>query len=158
MATIIEAPNEFGILSSKTWLYSIFLAGSIENGKAEDWQEKLSNSLRCFDSIVVLNPRRKNWNPDLDGKELRKQIVWEQEGIRVSDLVVFYLDPTTKSPISLLELGQCLGSSKRVIVFCPPTFFRYTNVDVTCARYGVKPHSDYQAFVADIVTHISRFA
>jgi len=156
MATIIEAPNVF----SKTEYspYTIFLAGSIENGKAEDWQDKLSKTLDRFDNIVVLNPRRKHWDPELDEKKLRFQIIWEQEGINASNLVVFYFDPTTHSPISLLELGQCLGAHKKVIVYCPPTFFRHTNVEVTCERYHVKLHADYHTFVAEIIGHISRFA
>jgi hypothetical protein len=155
MATIKEAPHNF---DPESILYNIFLAGSIENGKAEDWQSKLSETLDRFDNIVILNPRRRNWNPDLDGRELKKQIVWEQEGISISDLVVFYFDPATKSPISLLELGQCLGSNKNVVVYCPANFFRYTNVEVTMSRYGKTPYSDYNEFVAEIITNISRFA
>jgi hypothetical protein len=156
MAIIIEAPSIFA--KTKANQFVIFLAGSIENGKAEDWQEKLSKVLDRFDNIIVLNPRRKHWDPELDGKKLRFQIVWEQEGIDKSDLVVFYFDPTTHSPISLLELGQCLGTHKHVVVYCPPIFFRYTNVEVTCGRYNVKPHADYNTFVAEIISHISRFA
>lgn len=149
MAQIVEAPHA---LDPKfQHLFKVFLAGSIENGKAVDWQMKLTNTLDNFHGIVILNPRRKHWNPDLDGKELRTQITWEQNNIHASDLVVFYFDPATKSPISLLELGQCLGAHKKVIVFCPPNFFRHTNVEITCFRYGVVPHVDYQTFVADII-------
>ena len=157
MAIIIEAPHEFGSVK-KSLLYTIFLAGSIENGKADDWQFKLSEQLNRFDNILILNPRRRNWKPDLGGNELKKQITWEQEAIKQSNLVVFYFDPATKSPISLLELGECLGSHRPVIVYCPQTFFRYTNVEITCMKYGIKLHSDYQQFVANIVTNISRFA
>jgi hypothetical protein len=153
MATIIEAPHVFTTKLD----YTIFLAGSIENGKADDWQSKLSETLNRFD-VQILNPRRRNWKPDLDGKELKHQITWEQEGIKYSDLVVFYFDPSTKSPISLLELGECLGSHKPIVLYCPQTFFRYTNVEVTCSRYGIKPHSDYQEFVANIVSQISKFS
>jgi len=59
MATVIEAPHEFGIANNR---FSIFLAGSIANGTAIDWQDKLAKELDRFDYIVVLNPRRKNWN------------------------------------------------------------------------------------------------
>jgi len=157
MATIIEAPHLFpsdNLIHS----YTIFLAGSIENGTAENWQNKLSNILNNFDHIIVLNPRRKHWDKELDGKKLRTQIVWERNGLRKSDLVIFYFDPTTKSPISLCELGENLAQGKKCIVYCPPTFYRYTNVEVLCSDYGIIPHSDYEVFVANIVSHISRFA
>jgi len=156
MAKIIEAPNVDTNNHIKLY-YTIFLAGSIENGKAENWQEKLIETLVRFDNIVILNPRRKHWS-ELEKNNLRFQIAWEQEGIEKSDLVVFYFHPATQSPISLLELGQCLGSHKKVIVYCPPNFFRYTNVEITCERYSIKPHKDYQVFIADIISHISRFA
>jgi len=153
MATVIESPHEFGIANNR---FSIFLAGSIANGTAIDWQDKLAKELDRFDYIVVLNPRRKNWNPNLGGSQLRKQITWEQEAIKLATIVVFYFDPSKQSPISLLELGQCLGSHKEVIVYCPPSYFRFDNIDVTCQRYGIKPHADYQHFLTDIVNEISR--
>ena len=152
MAIIIEAPNVFGIAIDR---FSIFLAGSIANGTAVNWQDKLSKNLSNLD-IVILNPRRKNWNPDADKTLIRKQITWEQEAIHISNIVIFYFDPSKQSPISLLELGQCLGSGKKVIVYCPPSYFRFDNIEVTCARYNLKPHSDYQLFLTDIVCAISR--
>jgi hypothetical protein len=158
MATIIEAPNVFGSDNNPSLNFTIFLAGSIEGGKAENWQKRLSENLNRFDNILILNPRRSHWS-DLEVRQLRKQIIWEQEGIKISDLVVFYFDPTTKSPISLMELGQCMGARKKVIVYCPPTFFRYTNVETTMNMSNyTKPHSDYQEFVAEIVSMISRYA
>jgi hypothetical protein len=153
MATVITAPENFGIARER---FSIFLAGSIANGTAVDWQDKLSKELDRFNNIVVLNPRRRNWNPNLGSAQLRKQIVWEQEAIKMATFVAFYFDPSKQSPISLLELGECLAGHKHVIVYCPPSYFRYDNIDVTCQRYGVKPHSDYQLFLTDIVSAISR--
>ena len=39
----------------------VFLAGSIEMGKAEDWQAKLEKSLKDLE-ITVFNPRRDDWD------------------------------------------------------------------------------------------------
>ncbi len=38
---------------------TIFLAGSIENGKAEDWQAVVERMLEGYD-VTILNPRREN--------------------------------------------------------------------------------------------------
>ena len=46
----IKAPNKF-----KDKIY-VFLAGSIEMGKAEDWQKKVCRELSEFENIVILNP------------------------------------------------------------------------------------------------------
>ncbi len=40
----------------------IFLAGSIEMGKAVDWQTELTNKLADLDKVTILNPRRDDWN------------------------------------------------------------------------------------------------
>lgn len=37
---------------------SIFLAGSIDMGSAEDWQTKMTNDLVDFDNLIIYNPRR----------------------------------------------------------------------------------------------------
>jgi hypothetical protein len=161
-APSLGAPENFGDRPP----VSIFLAGSIENGTAEDWQTALSKLIDHYfpdESVMILNPRRKNWNPDADQKELETQIVWEQERIKQANVVCFYFDPKTKSPISLLELGQCLGRDcpegrlTSVVVYCPEDFFRFTNVDVTCAGYGINVHKSYEPFIENIFQTLAHF-
>jgi len=36
----------------------IFLAGSIEMGKAEQWQQQVVDAMAHVDNLVILNPRR----------------------------------------------------------------------------------------------------
>lgn len=162
MAIYVEAPSlgspeNFGDCPP----VSIFLAGSIENGTAEDWQTSLSKLIDHYfpdESVMILNPRRKNWNPDADQKELETQIVWEQDRLKQANVVCFYFDPKTKSPISLLELGQCLGRQcTKVIVFCPEDFFRFTNVQVTCSGYNIPVHSTYEPFIENIFQELAKF-
>jgi hypothetical protein len=153
MALYIEAPATY-----PNGHVSIFLAGSIENGTAEDWQTSLSKLIEHYftdDVVMILNPRRKNWNPDADRQELVDQITWEQGALEAATMVCFYFDPKTKSPISLLELGQMLGT-KPVVVFCPEEFFRYTNVQVTCSGYNVSVHTNIETFVEDIFSKLSQ--
>lgn len=131
----------------------VFLAGSIEQGQASDWQRELVESLcasappsdwvfpHASNSILVLNPRRENWNPDLvqsiDEPEFADQVNWEMDGIEQADIIFFYLQADTLSPISLCELGFALASyPEKVIVVCENGFWRSGNVEVMMDRYG----------------------
>ena len=137
----------------------LFLAGSIEQGKAEEWQSRIIEDLKSFTSdvniegkntikkkLTILNPRRPDWNPNLPQEALndvlRNQITWELDHLEVSDVICLYLDPKTTSPISLLELGLHMRSRK-LLVCCPPGFYRKANIDITCLKYGVDVLNDY---------------
>ncbi|MEM7798371.1 MAG: nucleoside 2-deoxyribosyltransferase domain-containing protein, partial [Chloroflexota bacterium] len=54
MPTVIKPPTPTASFISTP---SIFLAGSIEMDKAEDWQSRLTASLSDLD-LVIFNPRR----------------------------------------------------------------------------------------------------
>ena len=41
---------------------SLFLGGSIEEGKAIDWQSDITNKLQSYDNLDIFNPRRDTWN------------------------------------------------------------------------------------------------
>ena len=137
---------------------NLFLAGSIENGVAVDWQTKVSNELHelyhdmknC--EVTVFNPRRADWDKSIDSTsddpELTYQVLWELEALEKSDIILMYLDPNTKSPISLLELG--LHKHSNMLVFCPKEFWRSANVRVTCQKYGVPVYEDYDDSINDI--------
>ena len=118
----------------------VFLAGSIEMDKAENWQEKLGNKLRQIERLTILNPRRKNWDSNWEQKitnaKFKEQVDWELDGIDTCDTVIFYFDPNTKSPITLMELGIVSAASedKNVIVCCPEGFWRKGNVDILVSR------------------------
>ena len=118
---------------------SVFLAGSIEMGLAEDWQVAIQG--RLIDSgITVFNPRRDDWNPNweqrADNPPFREQVEWELNALDKSDLILMYLQPGTKSPISLLELGL-YASSGKLLVCCPEGFWRKGNVDIVCQRSAI---------------------
>lgn len=131
---IIKAPNP-NIFSRP----SIFLAGSIEMGKAEDWQTKIANLLTNTD-YTILNPRRDDWDgswvQSIDNPQFRQQVEWELKAMEQADKIVMYFDPATKSPISLLELGLHAHEDK-LIVCCPEGFWRKGNVDIVCMRYEI---------------------
>jgi hypothetical protein len=137
---------------------SIFLAGSIEQGIAEDWQSKFVRMLDGHD-VLVCNPRRDKWDAsleqDITNAEFSGQVNWELDALERCDVVAMYLDPETKSPISLLELGLYAQSGK-LLVCCPDGFHRKGNVDVTCARYGVPTYSTLDELVGATITKISQ--
>ena len=118
---------------------SIFLAGSIENNLAINWQKTVEKHLKNK-KIHIYNPRRDSWNPDWPQKqsfaEFNFQVNWELDHLDKADFIFMYFDPNTKSPISLLELGLYANTNK-LIVCCPRDFWRRGNVEIVCARYNI---------------------
>lgn len=136
---VVEAPNPYRSIPSVA-KKTIFLAGSIEMGSAENWQEEIIKTL--FESnlntedTIILNPRRKDWNSSweqsIKNSNFREQVEWELHGIENADLVIFYFDPDTKSPITLMELGMASNIEGDVIVCCPSGYWRKGNVEIFC--------------------------
>ena len=118
---------------------SIFLAGSIEMGKAEDWQAKIGEFL-VSKNFNAFNPRRKDWDSSwlqtYKNPQFSQQVRWELNALDKADYIIMYLDPNTISPISLLELGL-LAHCRKMIVICPEGFFRKGNVEVVCDIYDL---------------------
>lgn len=144
----IQAPQPYGHLAGKK---RIFLGGSIEMGKASDWQQDIVAALSAHD-VVVLNPRRRDWDSSwqqsIDNPQFREQVEWELQSLDDSDIILFYFDPATKAPITLMELGlHAARAPEKVIVCCPEGFWRKGNVDIVCARYGVAQANSLGALI-----------
>ena len=131
---------------------SLFLAGSIEMGKAVDWQKQMEDELKDADGII-LNPRRDDWDNSWgqtkEDKNFREQVEWELYGLENCSLIAMFFEPGTKSPISLLELGLHIKSG-RVIICCPDGFQKKGNVDVTAAFYRIPIIETFDEFVKSI--------
>ncbi|MEM8642184.1 MAG: nucleoside 2-deoxyribosyltransferase domain-containing protein [Cyanobacteria bacterium P01_G01_bin.54] len=122
---------------------SVFLAGSIEMGQAVDWQREVVQLLQTPplpQDLIVLNPRRDDWDASwtqsITNPQFRAQVEWELMAQERASLILMYFAPTTKAPITLLELGLFARSGK-LVVCCPEGFWRRGNVEVVCAWYGV---------------------
>ena len=117
----------------------IFLAGSIEMGAAGPWQDQLVKQF-ANQNVTFLNPRRDDWDSswiqDISNLQFNQQVTWELDGLAACDYAVFYFDPNTKSPITLMELGLMAASGK-IIVCCPKGFWRKGNVDIVCDRNNI---------------------
>jgi hypothetical protein len=83
----------------------------------------------------------------VDSAPFHEQVSWELTGIERADVVIVYLDPATRAPISLLELGL-IAVSGRALVCCPDGYFRKGNVDVVCQRYRVPQARDLEELIA----------
>jgi hypothetical protein len=132
---------------------TIFLAGSIEMGVAEDWQTEIETLFKDVSRVTLFNPRREEWDAswtqDIENPQFYQQVNWELNALEKSDLIFMYFAPGTKSPISLLELGLFAHTGK-MVVCCPEGFWRKGNVDIVCDRYGIPVFSDLTAAKAEL--------
>lgn len=119
---------------------TLFLAGSIEMGKAEDWQSRVVRELADLPG-VILNPRRDDWDDtwiqSINHPMFREQVEWELIGLETATLVLVYFAPDTLAPITLLELGKLSSRAETVTVCCPDGFYRKGNVEVVCAWHRI---------------------
>lgn len=131
----------------------IFLAGSIEMGIAEDWQKRVVEQLQD-QSIIIFNPRRDNWDSSWvqskDNEQFRQQVEWELNALEKSDYIILYLDPQTKSPISLIEMGL-FAQSKKMFIVCPDGFWRKGNIDIVAERYNIPQFSNLEELVNKVL-------
>ena len=141
---VILPPQEFDV----TGKASVFLAGAIDMGAAEDWQKEIGESLKDV-NCTVLNPRRKDWDSswkqEMSNPKFREQVEWELRGLEQCSFIALCLTKDSKAPISLLELGLHVSEGK-MIVCCPTGFYRKGNVDIVCAKYSVPVFDDFDEF------------
>jgi hypothetical protein len=136
MARVLKPPVPIDLAAGER---SVFLAGSIEMGRAEAWQASVEAALADL-PLAVLNPRRDEWDASWEqsirNRQFREQVEWELDGLERATVVAMYFAPGTQAPVTLLEMGL-VARSGRLVVGCPPGFWRRGNVEVVAARYGV---------------------
>ncbi len=124
----------------------IFLAGSIDMGRAEPWQRQVEAVL-ADENVILLNPRRDDWDnswlPTIQNPQFRQQVEWELDGLEKADLILVYFAPATQAPVSLLEMGLFARSGKMMIA-CPRGYWRRGNVEVVSKRFDIPLHPDLE--------------
>lgn len=120
----------------------IFLAGSIEMGKAWKWQEAAEKFFEQFSDVTLFNPRRDDWDNSWkqtpEDVNFNFQVNWELSRLEEADFVFFYFDPKTQSPITLIEFGMYVRCSpKKTVLCCPDGFWKKGNIQITAQKYGV---------------------
>ena len=102
---------------------SVFLAGTIDDGAAEDWQSTVAGMLDGRETgYILFNPRQEDWHPEREG-EMDYQVNWELEHMEKADFILMNFIPGSSSPITLLELGLYARSGK-LLVICTPGYYR----------------------------------
>lgn len=138
----------------------MFLAGSIEQGAATDWQRELARELTARERapLVALNPRRPDWDASwrqsIAEPRFREQVEWELDGLERADVIAMWLEPATRAPISLLELGLFARSGK-LVVACPDGYWRKGNVEIVCARCAIPLCADWPSFVDAVASRLT---
>ena len=128
---------------------TVFLAGTIDMGTAEDWQAEAAGLFRAKEgNFLLYNPRQEEWHPDWEG-EMDYQVNWELEHLEKADYILMNFLPGSLSPISLLEMGLHAKDGK-LLVICTPGYARYENVRITCARYSIPLFSSIEEAIATI--------
>lgn len=132
---VIKATAAISDQAEHPWL---FLAGSIEMGKAEDWQHTVEEALKKTPG-TIFNPRRDDWDATwtqrADNPQFFKQVTWELMAMHMADLVFFNFCDGTKSPITLLELGICsVAKPDRTVVRATSDFWRFGNIEILCLQ------------------------
>lgn len=134
---------------------SVFLAGSIEMGAAKEWQVPTANVFNKA-GISVFNPRRDDWDSsweqDISNENFKNQVEWEISHMDLADVIFFYFDPETKSPITLMELGLH-AENKVSIVCCPKGYWRRGNIQVLCNWYNIPLFEDIDLAIEETIKH-----
>jgi hypothetical protein len=135
---------------------TVFLAGSIEMGAAEDWQVELPKKFLDV-AVTFFNPRRdewdSSWKQEQSNPQFNYQVNWEMNMLEQCDIIFMYFSPETKSTISLLELGIHSKDSK-LIVCCPDGFWRKGNVEIVCTRNNIPMFNTMEEAIGALTTKL----
>ena len=153
---VIHAPHPF-VPYVNDHSYAIFLAGSIEMGKAKEWQqkaiellEKMASDSNIFEpnELVVLNPRRPDWDStweqSITNPYFNEQVRWEIQGMEAADSIIFFFAKDTISPISLFELGKY---HDKALVVVEEGYLRKGNVDIYCDAFRIPKYNSLEELI-----------
>lgn len=147
---IVLRPDEGKAEVNEAEYTRIFLAGTIDMGKSIDWQKATCDWFRARPQgkYILYNPRR---DKGLSGEmsDFEHQVNWELEHLEKANLIIMNILASSKSPITLLEMGLHMRSGK-LHVICEPGFYRYDNVRITCNRYGVPLYHSMDEFLKTV--------
>jgi hypothetical protein len=148
-SNVIKAPNEF---ESTDGPY-MFLAGSIDMGKAIDWQAEVEKAFK-EDGVTILNPRRDDWDSswkqDISDPKFNEQVTWELDAQDAADIILMFFDPKGEAPITLMELGlYAEKKAGKMAVCCGEGFWRRGNVQIVCDRFNIPLVDTLEELIAE---------
>lgn len=155
MIKVITAPHR---IHKDNEMFSVFLAGSIEMGRASDWQQEAIALFKKYTpedapaDLTLFNPRRPDWDSTIKQEftdpSFYQQVMWELNALSEASVILFYFEPGTISPISLFELG---AFHHKAVVVCPEGYTRKGNVDINCDFFGVTQKNSLEEAVKFII-------
>lgn len=132
---IIKAPEASKDVQHPT----IFLAGSIDMGKAVNWQQETEKVLEPYLG-TIFNPRRDDWDSSWEqtvkNPQFKEQVSWEWKHLEDCDYILCYFAPKSEAPITFGEFTRHFDSGK-IFVACAPDWWRRGNVEVLCDLAGI---------------------
>jgi hypothetical protein len=140
----------------RPWL---FLAGAIDQDRAERWQDVAITALQDKPG-TVLNPRREAWDAtwvqSLENPQFAAQVAWELDGLERADVIICWLPSAAQAPISLLEIGLH-ARGRRLLIGCEPGFHRAGNVHAVAQRFAVPVVETLGDLIALARTQLDRY-
>lgn len=115
-----------------------FLAGSIDYHLAGNWREKVISEMES--QVHFFDPTRIEYN-EFNNFQMKEHIKWELNALDLSDKILLNFLPNAKSPISLVELGLYVKTSKLIVV-CPNQFYQKRYVYTICEKYNTPCFND----------------
>ncbi|WP_055447706.1 nucleoside 2-deoxyribosyltransferase domain-containing protein [Lacinutrix mariniflava] len=109
-----------------------FLAGSMDFNESNSWRQKIMQEMKHL--VHFLDATRIEHN-DFSDSQMKEHIEWELDALIISDKIILNFKEDSKSPISILELGMYVKSSKLVVV-CPNKFYQRRYINVLCNKYN----------------------
>ena len=135
---IIKSPNKLVEDTKKSSTY-VFLAGPIQG--APNWQ----NTLPEINGVTWISPRRDKVNGTLEEDDFSFQVQWEQKGLAISDIVLFWIpNPIEEIPgrdyaqTTRMELLENLALGKKVILGIEEGIHASRYMTFKAREYGIK--------------------
>jgi|SRR5208282_2120376 len=148
MAVVIRAPEPY-----TTKKYSIFTAGSIDQGKARPWDEEIIEALKDFD-VQILSPRRLDWDDswtqEASDPQFREQVTWEWKALAAADMLICVFTAKSKAPISFYEWGRFSTTKKDALVCVEKGFYRTGNLDLYAEFDQIPVYHDLKEMLEDL--------
>ncbi|KAI0173457.1 hypothetical protein GGR52DRAFT_543161 [Hypoxylon sp. FL1284] len=135
---------------------SVFLAGTTTPTADRDWRALMTELLADL-PVTVINPYRPDWDSswreEMDCQPFREQVQWELGMQDFADVIVFYFDPSTLAPITLLELGLAARTAKPIVV-CPQGYQKRGNVQIVCEVHGLMIVESFESVKTEIIARM----
>ncbi len=132
MLTVVTPPSlYFPIKGPK-----IFLAGSVGNGDAPDWQSSTLDYIQTNwteSNVTIYNPRRPSG--EFLPEDEAEQATWTISMLNAADYIVMHLTGDSGSPISTFELGLFVDD-ERMHLSIDEGYSRKEVVEIHYAFFG----------------------